>query len=776
MGMATLTAVGEVALHIGSIRNIDLFHQGIYHLRCRILEERNGQVAEGVPHLLAALAPDAEGEGLAGTDATGIAVPGLLPADVLEEEAAFRTRSVFIRYCDEEIDINDVALFRIERDATNALPLKLEVTLMFADASNCHQGLQQDTVEAGEKSPFSAGSASEPDFSAVSSQVFQLHNVMCGVHAYCPITFDELHFCQVGLMAHSTLLDFRLRIRPEAHASPHVAHGAAAWGHRTCLADDIIELADQMTHGEAASNQGGSAKGSGVEGAAARVGDVDFAEAVDRLQFECVRRLLAARSDLTQFLAETVGPKACPGRPDPLLGLAPLRLPGREAADSVPALAGLTPVPLSCRLAVTGQALAAARLLAEDLSFMSAQIVEPWQLLTRSLPRALADVTSRLYAAWDRRLAQHWAESIFCCICPAVELATPSNQHMRTETALAAAELRSSPQYQCLQAHLLEDVSMVPPPEEHPVIFEQRYTSEGALPDLVERGHFVRGAVGRPGASGSGEVLGPGAHIVVLVHGFQGTSFDMRLLKNHIALLHPLAICLCSTANEDDTERDIEQMGERLAEEVREFVNTWCAHTEEPELARLSFVAHSAGGLIVRSALPLLAEYNDRMHTFLSFSSPHLGYLYPANSLFRTGLWLAKRLRRSTCLEQLSMTDATDTSACFLARLAEMPGLEHFRYVVLVASFQDQYAPYESARIEMSPAAETDPTLGPAYAKMLRSLLDPLKPEQVIRLNVDFHIPETNLDTVIGRTAHIQFIECQTLMRMVVHTHGFLFE
>ena len=56
-----------------------------------------------------------------------------------------------------------------------------------------------------------------------------------------------------------------------------------------------------------------------------------------------------------------------------------------------------------------------------------------------------------------------------------------------------------------------------------------------------------------------------GVHLFVMVHGFQGNSCDMRLLKNNIALLFPEAMFLCSSANEDFTEGDIGEMGVRLA-------------------------------------------------------------------------------------------------------------------------------------------------------------------------------------------------------------------
>lgn len=56
-----------------------------------------------------------------------------------------------------------------------------------------------------------------------------------------------------------------------------------------------------------------------------------------------------------------------------------------------------------------------------------------------------------------------------------------------------------------------------------------------------------------------------GVHLFVMCHGFQGSSFDMRMFKNIISIGLPDAIFLCSAANEDDTEGNIFDMGYRLA-------------------------------------------------------------------------------------------------------------------------------------------------------------------------------------------------------------------
>ena len=53
--------------------------------------------------------------------------------------------------------------------------------------------------------------------------------------------------------------------------------------------------------------------------------------------------------------------------------------------------------------------------------------------------------------------------------------------------------------------------------------------------------------------------------------------------------------------------------------------------------------------------------------------------------------------------------------------------------------------------------------------QMASNILDKLQVDVIYRIDVDFRIEETNLDSFIGRTAHIQFLECQNMMKMLIH-------
>jgi hypothetical protein len=264
-----------------------------------------------------------------------------------------------------------------------------------------------------------------------------------------------------------------------------------------------------------------------------------------------------------------------------------------------------------------------------------------------------------------------------------------------------------------------------------------------------------------------------GMHLFVLVHGFQGSSYDLRLFKNIISIALPDALFLCSAANEANTDLDIFEMGMKLSEEVIAYIRESCPGSQ---LGRLSFICHSLGGLITRAALPLLSQYKDKFHGYMSFCSPHLGYMYKAGTLFSAGMWVLKSWKKSVVLNQLSMTDEKDLEKTTLYKLSQKEGFEWFKNMILVSSYQDQYAPFDSARIQICGDAAKDQKKGSTYIKMVNNLFENCDNLKVMyRLDVNFNIEETNLDSMIGRTAHILFLENESLMKMTVSRYKMFF-
>ena len=272
-------------------------------------------------------------------------------------------------------------------------------------------------------------------------------------------------------------------------------------------------------------------------------------------------------------------------------------------------------------------------------------------------------------------------------------------------------------------------------------------------------------------------------HVVVFVHGFQGNSTDLRLIKSHLQVLNPKIVCLMSKGNEGKTLDSLEGMGLRLAEEVAEFLTQFHDQSvrRRKVLSKLSFVGHSMGNLIIRAALTniQLRSYIPLLWMYMSVSGPHLGYMYSKNRVFDGGLLVLKSWRNARVLHQLTFTDAPKLEDTFLYKLAMASGLSLFRHVTLLASLQDGYVPFQSARVEMCAAAEKDSRRGAQYMRMVDALTRNFGngPGQtrVLRVDVEFYQQagkqQWALNRIVGRKAHIEFLESDLYIQFLLWTH-----
>ncbi|XP_052185712.1 uncharacterized protein LOC127797152 isoform X2 [Diospyros lotus] len=276
--------------------------------------------------------------------------------------------------------------------------------------------------------------------------------------------------------------------------------------------------------------------------------------------------------------------------------------------------------------------------------------------------------------------------------------------------------------------------------------------------------------------------------IVVFVHGFQGHHLDLRLVRNQWLLIDPKAECLMSEVNEDKTYGDFREMGLRLAQEVTKFVKKKMEKVSRSGSLRnikLSFVGHSIGNVIIRAALTesIMEPYLRYLYTYVSVSGPHLGYLYSSNSLFNSGLWLLKKLKGTQCIHQLTYTDDPDLQNTFFYKLSKQKTLENFKNIILLSSPQDGYVPYHSARIEMCQGAAGDISKkGKVFMDMLNDSLDQIRAPSCehrlfMRCDVNFDVSSQgrNLNTFIGRAAHIEFLESDVFARFIMWSFPELF-
>jgi pimeloyl-ACP methyl ester carboxylesterase len=401
------------------------------------------------------------------------------------------------------------------------------------------------------------------------------------------------------------------------------------------------------------------------------------------------------------------------------------------------------------------------------MNVASCQILSLWHNVLNLMLYSCREVSALLRASWEKRMSEQWSD-VIVKYRPQDNVMIPTDDLDEKEPILQPLNVlerakREQNENGGMPA-LIEDVTMCSEPQ--PRLWEQRYRCLKSDP----KGGFCIDTMA-PGMVPSAPKDYRGVHMFVLVHGFQGNSFDMRLFKNNLALVYPDAIFMVSSSNEDNTDGDLNEMGIRLAQEVTNFVADWCPGSS---LGRLSFVGYSIGGVIVRSALPHLREFHSKFHTYLSLSVAHFGFMDQQSPLFNSAVWMLTKWKKCTLLEQLALRDAPDLKDTYLAKLCTHKGLEHFKWIALVSSKQDNYSPSKSSRMEMDPAWEKSPSKD-VYTSMVRSLWEGIDPERVLRIRAHFNLPEKNVDAMIGRVAHIRFIECQPIMRMLIHSYSFLF-
>lgn len=244
-------------------------------------------------------------------------------------------------------------------------------------------------------------------------------------------------------------------------------------------------------------------------------------------------------------------------------------------------------------------------------------------------------------------------------------------------------------------------------------------------------------------------------HLVIFVHGYGGSDTDMRFLKNYTLTLFPELICLMSNVNADSKESSISVLGKNLAIEIRDFLNSCGVLT----IDKISFVAHSLGGLVVRSSFLHLPDLSDRFYTFISLATPHIGFTNHHSKMAQAGFSIFKNFGKEKILNELDFSDTKDPRQSFLYKIAFNGGLAHFKNIILVSSGQDNYCPQSSARIQVNEKSRQNESESDILNEMAEAIFKNFRGNIIKRIDIDIvDNAERVVDWVTGRTAHVDLI------------------
>ncbi|OVA03332.1 protein of unknown function DUF676 [Macleaya cordata] len=742
-----LETIQEVAIYIHRFHNLDLFQQGWYQIRITMRWEDSNYNTPGTPARVAQYeAPD-----LGSDDIVGV-------WRIDDTDNSFYTQPFRIKYARQDVLLSvmisfNLSLGKYEGPSTSAVIVKFEL-------------LYAPILDNGSEMPASL------DALPAAVHEFRLPpKALLGLHSYCPVHFDTFHSVLVELSMHIILLK----------------------------AGSITPPTKVPSYSRTVENVGAELS----DGISQMSGQGDY---VDQKQIASVKALLTSRDillDELQKLSKAIDQKI--DLKDIDLGESKfgsvfqgnLGIGDGEVSEKPNGIFDFETEGVLQSLSKE-DLVDAFHSLGHQLSFL-------WNTYLKFHRANKMKILEFLREAWANDRRAEWSIWMVYskvalphhCLRSGADESSHRSVRVKgsfsqklnedpAQTAMTRAELhRRSIAQMRINNRSIQDMHIFSDPLRNPVILvervmnaplrtrsgnsfftplDQKDASSMLMGTRVNAGNKLSGT----GPQRNGRVL----RIVVFVHGFQGHHLDLRLVRNQWLLIDPGADCLMSEVNEDRTSGDLREMGLRLAEEVTAFLKKKmdrAARSGGYKNIKLSFVGHSIGNVILRAALTesKMEPFLKYLYTYVSVSGPHLGYLYSSNSLFNSGLWLLKKLKGAQCIHQLTFTDDPDLENTFFYKLCKAKTLEYFKNIILLSSPQDGYVPYHSARIEMCPASFWDYSKkGKIFMDMLNNCLDQIRAPSSERrmfmrcdVNYDTSGQTRNLNTIIGRAAHIEFLE-----------------
>ncbi|XP_027369110.1 protein FAM135B-like isoform X2 [Abrus precatorius] len=763
-----LEAVQEIAIYIHRFHNLDLFHQGWYQIKITMRWEDDETISFGIPaRVVQYEAPDLGPSNLF----------GIWRID--DTDNSFSTQPFGIKYARQDIHLCmmisfNLSLSRFEVLPTTAVILKFE--LMFAPT-------------------FENGADLQASLDAYPAAVHEFRippKALLGLHSYCPVHFDALHAVLVDVSVHVSLL-------------------------KSASYQSTSKVPSNSRNSEFVADKSNDTLNQGLEVAS---------PSIQLRNVKLVRALLTARDilleelqklgkavdqaiDISEFVSKRNNMKLLNSILQANQFTTDVEISGQgKQQNSLEGGNGALDILKAKKLRSWSkkEVLYCYHAVGNQLSYL-------WNIFLKFHRENKTKILEFLHDTWAKDRKAEWSiwmvyskvEMPHHYINSGSDESSHRGVHRRVsslwklsddplQTATTRAELhRRSIAQMRINNRSIQDMHIFGDPSRIPIVSVERVMN--APRRTISENSYLRhvALINSLNLDTASKTSAPQSStrvlkIVVFVHGFQGHHLDLRLIRNQWLLIDPEVKFLMSEANEDRTSGDFREMGQRLAQEVISFVKKKMDKASRYRNLgdiRLSFVGHSIGNLIIRAAIAesMMEPFLRYLYTYVSVSGPHLGYLYSSNSLFNSGLWLLKKLKGMQCIRQLTFTDDPDIQNTFLYKLCKQKTLDHFRNTVLLSSPQDGYVPYHSARIESCQAASHDNSKkSRLFLEMLNDCLDQIRAnpsEHRVFMRCDVNFDATtygkNLNSFIGRAAHIEFLESDIFARFIMWSFPELF-
>lgn len=771
----SLNYLYEIMIHFHTYKNIELLNQGVYQIKSKIYTTLNNKKYYALPYFFT---ESKDLENLYQTEENSNKNPFLINSEISENNYEYTTKSFFIKYADEEIELDEFCYFRIEipeQYAKSGFNFFCQFDLVSSDLPSPSSNDQKNQKDLNSLIPnlkFKNIQSEIVDITNKPSENIDTNDVFN--ESYSPIVFHSNYSSLLRVSIHKILIDYKIRI--ETNELPFLLEDPENKTDKKENTNDNKDIKDKnspislinfLLNEKEISNEISS-------------------DLINKLYKNYVYRLINSYigvKNRINYLTNKLIEENMKAEYSMFLNNQPLIIYSEESDEKIINLHNdedlndvLNSIQnLGKRISDHSKDYIGYRIF-KEINVISSQVLYIWHKYIELIRNFPAPVNFIMQLDFTRKLKEDLKSFLIKStveIPDSTSLVFPSETNIQSKNNTSAEEKRKVLK-ENYKKPTFENSNYKIVPEIYPILFEETYTKN--MSKNIETTKYIDNDL-RQKTNNTSQVIEPkhdnnlGLHLIVLVHGFEGNSNDMRILKNEIGLINPSIVFLPSSANQDDTGADIIQMGKKLAAEVKSYIKEW---NNGLIFKKISFIGHSIGGVIIRAALPNLEEFKDKFWLYLSLSSPHLGYVFSDSTLIKTGMWVLKRWKGSKSLEQFMQNDNKDLNETCLYKLSEYNGLNWFKYVYLLSSHQDNYSPYESSRIQINNLSNDKKADN--YKSMACNILSKLTNNTLKRIDVNFVIQEKNFDTFIGRTAHIQFLENTDFMKIMFYSIEDLFK
>ncbi|CAG9311896.1 unnamed protein product [Blepharisma stoltei] len=734
----SIQGVIEFALHLESFRNVDLFRQGLYGLRFTLYYTFDDEKNFAFPYSTSSsIYPSSNPD------------PYFIE-EMRTQDVSVESRKFLLRFCEEVVDFNETIYFRAEMEIKEDFKqqnFKLHTELLFGDLK-------------GKLTPEEATQAVIDGLEIVTlSEVDYVLSFPKGFKSsYFPAIFDDDHSSILKATLHYTLLDYHFR-----------GNGQSEIKKSNDISQSLSEYLFKSKNG-ASKTYAGMAET-----------DMIYNNFMNPLvkSYEKLREhyMLIAGKFFNDKERDKYGIIAVPetlNMPgNDLQALSPnskerketlhrsaLSTEDNEAEDEIGEEKINEESPFSSRVASHDPKVIATAMLME-LNTVSGQLFQLWHQFLDILEKSKtvsSILSEKRQILYRQKLSNFLIRRVMRSKDLGMVADESKNEQMLRSVNQKRYEITNSRQK---LPHIYDEFTFADF-QNYPILVEELSLLDASIPN----GTLELAGIDSSMLSKNRKNSGLSSHIIVFVHGYQGRSNDLRILKNRISLAFPNTFLFSSVSNEENTDLSIEELGQKLADEVTVYIEEFL--TYKP-IGKISFIGHSLGGLIIRAALPLLSNYTSYMHLFMTLSCPHLGVIEGSNSVLKAGMWILKKVKKCPSFKELTFTDKENVKDGLIYKLSEGVGLDWFSHVILISSPQDHYIPHYSARIEAPTSLE--------HSKILRKMAKRLlgKRERIHRIDVHYKVDVKTFDQWIGRAAHIECLENNKFMDSLIYLHPELF-